>query len=196
MAITTNGRYVVAGTGDGMVSLFHLKEKLIWKRKLEGAVTKVRVSARGRLLVAATDKGQLHMFNTTDFLIKRQSAHHGLDETNEIIFTKPQSALRKVATAELGVGDEGEFAMGRTTMVQQGPKNVTVAPRSTTSPDRAVAISKPSVVLYISLVMVLIGFFSFVKVGVPAAYLIDPVIGVLLMIFLMFIMIAAWISKN
>ena len=188
VAITTNG--------DGMVSLFHQKEKLIWKRKLDSAVAKVRVSARGRLVVAATDMGQLHLFNTTDFLIKRQSAQHGLDETNEIIFTKPQRVKRTVVPAELGGGDEGEFAMGRTTMVQQGPKNVTVAPRSATSPDRAVAISKPSVVLYISLVMVLIGFFSFVKVGAPAAYLIDPIVGVLLMIFLMFIMIAAWISKD
>jgi WD40 repeat protein len=195
--ITTNGRYVVAGTGDGMVSLFHQTEKLIWKKKLESAVAKVRVSARGRLLVAATDEGHLHMFNTTDFLLKRQSAHTGLDEQAEIVFTKPQKAVR---TRPVGVPEDSEepgpVTMGRQTMVYQKPKR---AVRSDAGEQRGMTegvITRPALLVINAMLLVFIGFLSFVPLGESGEYMIEPVVGVLLMIFLMLIMIATWVTKE
>jgi hypothetical protein len=57
-------------------------------------------------------------------------------------------------------------------------------------------ISRSSLILYIMLVMAIIGFFSFVEVGETQERLIDPVIGVFLMLVLMFIMMASWLTRD
>ncbi len=195
VAITTNGRYVVAGTGDGMVSLFHQKEKLIWKKKLESAIVKVRVSARGRLLVAATEEGHLHMFNTTDFLLKRQSAHTGLDEQAEIIFTKPQKAVRKRPVGVMEDSEEpGPVQMGRQTMVYQKPTGAGEASAAQGQGFSKSTISKTALIIINAIVLVFIAFLSFVPLGESGEHLIEPIVGVFLMIVLMLIMIASWVT--
>jgi hypothetical protein len=194
--ITTNGRYVVAGTGDGMVSLFHQKEKLIWKHKLEAPISKVRISSRGRLLVAATDEGHVHMFNTTDFLLKRQTAvQHGLDESSEIVFTKAHKTARKQAVMAGGAEDAGAISMGRTTMVQQAPRGAR-APAAAPARSNSITITIPksSLFVYLLLVMAFIGFLSFVPLG--GETFLKPEVGVFLMIVLMLIAMAAWLSKE
>jgi hypothetical protein len=188
---------VVAGTGDGMVSLFHQSEKLIWKKKLESAVTRVRVSARGRLLVAATEEGHLHMFNTTDFLLKRQSVHTGLDEQAEIIFTKPQRVVRARPAGTLETTEApGPIKMGRQTMVPQAPQGPAAGAGGQDQRFVKAHITKTALILINAMVLVFIGFLSFVPLGEAEEYLIDPKVGVFLMIVLMLIMISSWVSKD
>lgn len=198
MDITTNGRYVVAGSGDGMVSLFHQSEKLIWKKQLESPVTKVRVSARGRLLVVATEKGHLHMFNTADFLLKRQSAHTGLDEQAEIVFTKPQGVMRKHPVGVLDVVEvTGPVKMGRETMVHQSSTKASKAAHLAKPADFVKnQITRPALLLIDAMLLVMIGFLSFVPLGDSGEHLIEPAVGLFLMIVLMLIMIASWVTRD
>jgi hypothetical protein len=57
-------------------------------------------------------------------------------------------------------------------------------------------ITKTALVLINAMVLVFIGFLSFVPLGEAEEYLIDPKVGVFLMIVLMLIMISSWVSKE
>ena len=59
-----------------------------------------------------------------------------------------------------------------------------------------ITLSKTSLIIYIMLVMVFIGFMSFVPLGEAQEHFIEPVVGVFLMIILMLIMLAAWVTKD
>ncbi len=67
---------------------------------------------------------------------------------------------------------------------------------ATSSESASRAFNKMSLILYIMMVMVIIGFLSFVPVGETDEHLIEPIVGVFLMIVLMLIMLASWVTKG
>ncbi|NIP34752.1 MAG: hypothetical protein GWN18_07365, partial [Thermoplasmata archaeon] len=104
------------------------------------------------------------MFNTTDFLLKRQSAHTGLDEQAEIVFTKPQRVVRKRPVGVMeAVETPGPVTMGRQTMVHQQPRGG-AAPAVAEKPSQK-HITKAALIIINAMVLVFIGFLSFVPLG-------------------------------
>ena len=193
VAITTNGRYIVAGTGDGVVSLFHQKEKLLWKRKLAATVNRVRVSARGRYIAVGSDDGRLYMFDTTEFLMRRHAVSQGLDESQELVFSKPQ----RVAVAPQAAGAEGAPAsqgeMGRTTVTPQA--KAAAPPSARGIMGEQLHIPRWLLIMFIFLMMVLIGFLMTMPAmgGEP---FISAAQGVLFIILLAILMLVAFASRE
>jgi len=198
VAITTNGRYIIAGTGDGVVSMFHQREKLLWKRKLSAAVNKVRVSARGRYLAVATDDGHLYMFETTEFLLKRHSVSQGLDESQEIVFSKPQRVAPRPRAAVGGAAGApgGAYEMGRTTVTQQAPpaQAPVITPLQLLKGE--FRIPRWGLVLLILIMMVLIGFLTVMSAGPGGEPFLRPAEGVFFIILLAMLMLIAFITKD
>ncbi len=196
VAITTNGRYIVAGTGDGVVSLFHQKEKLLWKRKLAATVNKVRVSARGRYVAAATDDGRLYMFDTTEFLLRRHAISQGLDESQELVFSKPQ----RVAARAHPAGAEGahgasaaQTEMGRTTVTSQSPAHA--PPTAHGILREELHIPRWLLIMFIFLMMVLIGFLMTMPASGSEPF-ISAAQGVFFIILLAILMLVAFASRD
>jgi hypothetical protein len=136
------------------------------------------------------------MFNTTDFLLKRQSVHTGLDEQAEIVFTKPQRVVRARPAGTMEASEApGPIKMGRQTMVQQTPQRAAAGVGEQEGFVKA-HITKTALILINAMVLVFIGFLSFVPLGETGEHLIEPVVGLFLMIVLMLIMIASWVSKD
>ena len=187
---------MAAGTGDGVVSLFHRKEKLLWKRKLGSKVNRVRISARGRYLAVATEDGHLHMFNTTEFLLKHKStSHHGLDESKEIVFAKPQRIVKKPGTvAKAEAAGSGQVEMGRTTVVSQEPR----AAARTTARSKVVpsqfAIGRWGLIMLIGLIMVLVVALSVLPT--MESPFISFEAGILFIILLSFVILVTLLTKE
>ena len=79
-------------------------------------------------------------------------------------------------------------------MVQQTPGGTGAAAVREVPTQRH--ITKTALVIINAMVLVFIGFLSFVPLGESDEHLIEPAVGVFLMIVLMLIMIASWVTKD